>query len=235
LTRLRLVDDVAGVLEEAILSGRMRPGDRLVETGIGAELGVSRTTVREALLMLERRGLVLSKPRRGTFVTRLSRKEAGDLCATRALLEAYALTSSFASIDASVIGRLEDHLAEMSSCVLPDDLPRLVQIDIAFHTHLIAGADSPRVRELWTSLNGQMSVLFLTSLEHLQASIADVVALHRDLLDAIGSGDLARALQATIDHYVGDQNDAGSGGPGARIGEIVAAVTHHCAPPAHDG
>jgi len=61
-SRLRLVDDVHHSLQDAILSGRMRPGERLVEMWISEQLGVSRTTVREALLMLEHDGLVVSTP-----------------------------------------------------------------------------------------------------------------------------------------------------------------------------
>src|SRR5262245_59354157 len=61
-SRARLVDDVCQSLEEAILSGRIAPGERLREAWIAEQLGVSRTTIREALLMLERQGLVVTKP-----------------------------------------------------------------------------------------------------------------------------------------------------------------------------
>src|SRR5207248_6083930 len=105
-SRARLVDDVYRSLEEAILSGRMRPGERLVESWIAAHLEVSRTTVREALLMLERQGYVVSKPRRGTFVTRLAREEALDLCYNRALLESFAVRSGYARIGNRVITHL---------------------------------------------------------------------------------------------------------------------------------
>src|SRR5687768_16692374 len=109
-SRLRLVDDVSHSLEDAILAGRMRPGERLVETRLCAELGVSRTTLREALLMLQRRGLVRSEPRRGTFVTRLSRHEARDLCLARALLEAYAVTSGYDRLAGETFARLDELL-----------------------------------------------------------------------------------------------------------------------------
>src|ERR671929_1753007 len=89
-SRLRLVDEVCRSLEEAILSARIRPGERLVETAIADQLGVSRTTIREAFLMLQQRGLIQSTPRGGTFVTRLSREDALDLGYTRALLEGFA-------------------------------------------------------------------------------------------------------------------------------------------------
>jgi DNA-binding GntR family transcriptional regulator len=105
-SRLRLVDGVTHSLEDAILAGRMRPGERLIETKLCDELAVSRTTLREALLMLERRGLVRSEPRRGTFVTRLSREESMDLCATRAILEAYAVSIGFDHFDAAVFARV---------------------------------------------------------------------------------------------------------------------------------
>ena len=119
-SRLRLVDDVAHSLEDAILAGEMRPGERLIETRICAELGVSRTTLREALLMLERRGLVRSEPRRGTFVTRLSRNESRDLRLARALLEAYAVSAGYERLDEATFAQLDDLLDRMAACALPE-------------------------------------------------------------------------------------------------------------------
>ncbi len=202
-SRLRLVDGVAHSLEDAILAGRMRPGDRLIETKLCEELAVSRTTLREALLMLERRGLVRSEPRRGTFVTRLSHEESMDLCATRAILEAYAVVAGHEYFDDSVFARLDALLNDLASCNLPDDTPRVIQIDLAFHRLLINGCDSRRIRRLWSSLDGEMSALILTSIEHYHAGIDDLVSFHRVLLDAIRTGDPDVAREAVIVHYVG--------------------------------
>ncbi len=218
-SRLRLVDGVVHSLEDAILAGRMRPGERLVETKLCDELGVSRTTLREALLMLERRGLVRSEPRRGTFVTRLSREDSMDLCATRAILEAYAVTAGFARLDAAVFARMEALLADLASCRLPDDTPRLIQIDRAFHRLIIGASDSPRIRDLWASLDGEMSALILSSIEHHHAGIADVVAFHRALLDALRSGDPDVAREGVIVHYIGRDGD-GSGS----LAEMAALI-----------
>ena len=202
-SRLRLVDGVAHSLEDGILAGRMRPGERLIETKLCDELNVSRTTLREALLMLERRGLVRSEPRRGTFVTRLSREESMDLCATRAILEAYAVSIGFEQFDDAVFVRLEALLDDLATCNLPDDTPRVIQIDLAFHRLLIDGCDSRRIRELWSSLDGEMSALILSSIEHYHAGIDDLVAFHRVLLDAIRTGDPEVAREGVIVHYVG--------------------------------
>src|SRR5687768_7257440 len=228
-SRLRLVDDVSHSLEDAILAGRMRPGERLVETRLCAELGVSRTTLREALLMLQRRGLVRSEPRRGTFVTRLSRQESRDLCLARALLESYAVTSGFDCLDDEVFDQLDRYLDEMAACELPEETPRLIAIDRSFHTLLVRCTESIRIRELWAGLDGQMSALILTSLEHFHAGAADVADFHRALVHALRSGDPAVAREAVIHHYLGNDNDEGA--PDAEtlagIAEVIESLAHH--------
>jgi DNA-binding GntR family transcriptional regulator len=201
-SRSRLIDAVYHSLEEAILAGRMRPGERLVETWIAEQLQVSRTTVREALLMLEHEGYVVSKPRHGTFVARLAREDAQDLCYSRALLESFAVSSGYARIDDGLLAKLEDCIERMRACRLPDDVPTLIQIDLAFHRSLIELGSSRRLIELWSSLNGQIGALVLTSMENQQASIDDVADFHRVLLDALRSGDVHVAQQAVIQHYI---------------------------------
>ena len=205
---IRLVDDVAGSLEEAILAGQMRPGERLVEIPLCVELGVSRTTLREALLILQQRGLVRSEPRRGTFVTRLSREGALDLCRTRALLESYAVFVGYQKLGDDQFFRMQSLVNELGACDLPRDVPRLIQIDLEFHAMLASGVDSEGVHELWKSLNGRMSALILSSLEHHHADISDVAGFHQALLDAVRSGDPETARDAVIAHYVGVERDA---------------------------
>jgi DNA-binding GntR family transcriptional regulator len=201
-SRSRLVDDVYRSLEEAILSGRMRPGDRLVETWIAEQLNVSRTTVREALLMLERGGYAVSNPRRGMCVTRLAPEDSLDLRTMRALLESFAVSAGYARIDQALLDNLEHLYQLMRACRLPDDVPTLIQIDLAFHRPLADLAGSSRLVELWSSMNGQMGALILSSIERQHAGIADVAALHQRLIDALRSGDRAIAQAAVIEHYV---------------------------------
>jgi GntR family transcriptional regulator, rspAB operon transcriptional repressor len=201
-SRSRLIDAVYHSLEEAILAGRMRPGERLVEAWIAEQLQVSRTTVREALLMLEHEGYVVSKPRHGTFVTRLAREDAQDLCYSRALLESFAVSSGYARIDDTLFATLDSCVDRMRVCRLPDDVPALIQIDLAFHRSLIELGGSRRLIELWSSLNGQIGALVLTSMENQHASIDDVADFHRVLVEALRSGDAQVAQQAVIRHYV---------------------------------
>jgi DNA-binding GntR family transcriptional regulator len=199
---MRLVDDVLRSLEDAILSGEAAPGMRLVEGAIASQLSVSRTTVREALLMLERRGLVVSRPRGGTFVTRISRPDALDLGYTRALLESYAVTVGFERITESVLSRMDALVAEMGQCRLPNELPRLLRIDLAFHRQLVESAQMPRLLELWSSLDGQIGALYIRAIEEYQTGIEYVVTFHGTLVTAIRTGDPAIARHAVLEHYV---------------------------------
>lgn len=222
-SRARLVDDVRQSLEEGILSGQIKPGERLVETRICEQLGVSRTTVREALLMLERQGLVETRPRRGTFVTRLSRQDALDVGYARALLEGFGVRVGFSRIDGGLLRRLEACVASMGACRLPGDVPRLVALDQEFHRLLVETGGSRRIAELWESLSGQIRALYITTLEREDATIAYVVAFHRELLDALRSGDPQVAQAAIVRHYVREPD------PGDTQGDVIAAIIEQLA------
>ncbi len=200
--RERLVDGVRRSLEDAILAGQMRPGERLVEQRLSVELAVSRTTVREALLMLERQGLVMSVPRHGTFVTRLSPDDARDLCLVRGLIEGAAVGLRFPLRPETVV-ELIGYVREMEHGSLPASLPQLVELDIAFHRALVRDAGSPRLFEWWEGLNGQVRALYLTSLEERAVDMAGIVGMHTELVVALTGDDIEAARRATVLHYTG--------------------------------
>lgn len=200
--RARLIDDVCRILEESILSGKMRPGERLVEAWIAEQLQVSRTTVREALLMLDRQGLVESEPRRGTFVKRLSQQESFELGVARALIEGFAVRIGFANITEAMLTEMERYIDEMRVCRIPEDVPQLVRIDLALHQMLAESCRSPHIIELWSSLSGQVRAQYLTTLENDHVDTTYIVAFHQNLIAALRSGDAAIAQRAVISHYV---------------------------------
>lgn len=216
---IRLIDDVAHSIEDAILAGQMRPGERLIETRLCEELGVSRTTLREALLTLQRRGLVRNEPRRGTFVTRLSREDSRDLCKTRALLEAYAVSAGYERIKTEDFAAMQAIVNELEACEFPRDVPKVIQLDHAFHEHVMQAVDSPGIHELWAALNGKMSALILSSIEHHHAGSPDVAMFHQVLLDALQSGSVEIARDAIVAHYIGSGE-----GDNRSLHEIARAI-----------
>lgn len=220
--RARLVDDARQSLEEAILSGQIKPGERLVETWLAKQLDVSRTTVREALLMLERQGLVETRPRRGTFVARLSPQDSLDLGYARALLEGYAVRIGFDNIDAALLQRLEHLIDEMNTCRLPIDIPRLIQLDLDFHRLIVEICHSPRIIELWSNLSGQIRALFITTMENQHATVEYIVAFHRQLVADLRRGDPQIAQEAVLRHYVRNPDSGHNDSISSAINTIAA-------------
>ena len=199
----------AAVLEEAILCGDMRPGDRLPVAQIAEEFNVSLTTVHEALLMLENQGLVVNRPRQGAFCNAFVGPRRYELCQARALLESFAVTCGLDQIDANFIARLQALLEEMRACTLPQDLPNLIRIDLAIHEAIIELADSQRIFELWSGLSGQIGALIMRSTEQQASATSDIVGLHQELIDALTTGDMDLARRTIVHHYLRDRSEYG--------------------------
>src|SRR5262249_9474561 len=134
ISKRPLREDIHALLRERIVKGEIRPGNRLQDVQLAAELGVSRTPVREALLRLEREGLVESDPNRGFFAAPLSRKEFSKISPMVWALECLALASSDPPTPAQVQA-LRQINAEMAA-VTGDPLHRQ-ELDLRWHQTLL--------------------------------------------------------------------------------------------------
>ena len=198
----RHVDEVTRALEEEILSGELRAGDHLTVLPLAQRFSMSQSTIREALLMLERRGLVKTIPRRGAYITRLAEDEATELCRMRALIEGYAVTAGMGNVDVVCMAELEGIIHEMSLCQLPRNLPRLIQLDLAFHRRIAALSNSDTLLEVWSSLSGRIGALMIRSVEANRLEIDDVIQFHNEVLDAMATRNPRACCLAIINHYL---------------------------------
>src|SRR3954462_14359633 len=117
----RIVDQ----LKRVIIAGGLRPGDRVLETDLAEQLGVSRGPVREAFRQLEQEGLLVSYPHRGTFVATVPEDEIEEVYALRAHLEAYAARRVVAEHRDEALALLAALLEQMISAASAKDLPSL--------------------------------------------------------------------------------------------------------------
>lgn len=173
-----LRERVLEIVRQAILDFKLRPGQRLIERELIEQLGVSRTTVREVLARLAAEGLVTMIPQKGAIVSVLSFDEAADIYQMRALLEGLAVRRFIER------ARPED-LTELRRIV--DDLKRGAGEGMGaaeglatkddFYTVLLRGAQSPRLTDILTSLQGQVRMLRAMSLsaEHRLAEAAEEI------------------------------------------------------------
>lgn len=176
-------------LRDAIVSGRYRPGERLNESKIAREFGVSRIPVREALMQLQESGLVLNHERRGMFVTRLSEEDVQRINSLRVVLEAEALKLCRLRIGKRDAARLTDVVARMDVWTERTEMDAAA-LDLEFHRTLWEAAGNPYLTKTLDSL--VTSLFAHKALEYVSADLKRWrLHHHRALLDvALGNSDV---------------------------------------------
>lgn len=136
------------VIREAIIHGRLAPDQRLKEEELARELGMSRTPVREALLMLQSEGLVELSPRRGATVRSYAVDDLDDTYQLRAVLEGYAARRAATRISSEDVARLEESCARFDRLRAQDDVLDLVKENIFFHNVVLEASASDRLAQM---------------------------------------------------------------------------------------
>lgn len=190
-------------LRSAILNGVFEHGERLVESDIAAQLGVSRAPVREALSALEREGFVVGVPRRGYSVVEFTERDIDEIYSLRLLLEIGALRRAmdrFKEEDFAAMQRIVDQLGE--AAWQQNDPTKVVALDGAFHDFIIRKADHGRLYSVWDSMRLQTQLLIgVTSRTHYDDP-EQPRELHQRILDAVRNRDVGRSEVSLTEHIL---------------------------------
>ena len=146
-------------LRQAILEGRFLPGDRLYEQRLCDLMGVSRTSIREALRQLESEGLVTMLPNRGPVVTEITLQDAEDIYQVRELLEGLAAELFARRADAQAIEALDAAVGNLEECIRQRDDRTLLKKKNEFYEILFRGSRNLVLYTLLNSLLARVSVL----------------------------------------------------------------------------
>jgi DNA-binding GntR family transcriptional regulator len=136
------------VIRQAIVDGRLEPGQRLKEEELARELGISRTPIREALLILQSEGLVEAAPNRGATVRSHTAEDLDDLYQLRALLEGHAARRAAGRIGARDVAKLRRSCERFQKLDASRSLRELVRENMLFHQTILAAAESERLATL---------------------------------------------------------------------------------------
>lgn len=189
-------------MREAIISGILKPGERLMEIQLAEEMGVSRTPVREAIRKLELEGFVVMIPRKGAYVAGVSLKDMADVFEIRAALEGLA-----AGLAAERI--TEDELEQMERILLFDesqmDLDKFVESDTDFHALIYKASRNERLVQILGNLREHFQRFRSTSLA-VPGRIKIAIEEHRSIVEALGSHNIAEAQELASAHIANAEN-----------------------------
>ena len=153
---LPLRDVVFNTLRKAILTGTLKPGERLMEVHLANKLGVSRTPIREAIRKLELEGLVIMIPRRGAEVAQITEKSLKDVLEVRRALDALSVELACDRITEEELGTLKKACDDFETAVREKDVSVIAKADVALHDIIVKATGNQRLQQLVNNLAEQM-------------------------------------------------------------------------------
>ncbi|MCM1387918.1 MAG: GntR family transcriptional regulator [Bacillus sp. (in: Bacteria)] len=199
---LPLRDVVFNTLRKAILTGELKPGERLMEIHLANQLGVSRTPIREAIRKLELEGLVIMIPRRGAEVAQITEKSLKDVLEVRRALDALCAELACDRITEEGKRQLQKACNEFEKATVTKDATIIAQADVALHDIIVAATGNERLIQLVNNLSEQM---YRYRFEYIKDEDKHnhLVKEHRMIYDSIVRHDkegAARAAKLHIDN-----------------------------------
>jgi DNA-binding GntR family transcriptional regulator len=186
-----IAEQLVRELRSLILSGELRPGERLVEERLTEQFGVSRPPLREALRILQRDGLIQTVPRRGSVVAQLNADDVREIYSLRWALERLAIELGVPVTDDARLTPLEVALNSMTAAAEHGDPSALLEANSQFHLGLCALPGHRRLLQCYESLSLQLRqcmALNLSFRRELYGNPVETVRRHSRLLDLIRAG-----------------------------------------------
>jgi DNA-binding GntR family transcriptional regulator len=198
---------VAEILTQAILEGRFKGGDQLVENDLQAHFGISRSPLREALRELEKKGLVVLVPRKGTFVKRITRKDVEENFPVRAALEGLAAKLALANMTEDARQRMSRALEKMRTAVRTRDTKLFYTHHLDFHETFIERSGNDALIALLKNLRMQ-SIWHRFSYRYYQEDLQKSFKVHRQILALyLKKNTSAEKLGALVERHINVARD----------------------------
>jgi DNA-binding GntR family transcriptional regulator len=179
-----LGDQIAVILTEAILEGKLKGGDRLIEVELQKHFGISRSPLREAFRNLEKKGLVTIIPRKGTFVKRITRRDIEENLPVRATLEGLAARETHKRMTDKILSEMSRTLSKMENAAVGGDTRTYWKHHLLFHDHFINASGNEVLINILKTLRIH-SLWHRFSYRYYQEDLQKSLAVHRDILNLL--------------------------------------------------
>jgi DNA-binding GntR family transcriptional regulator len=192
-------------LREAIISGVLKPGERLMEIQLAEEMGVSRTPIREAIRKLELEGFVVMIPRKGAYVAGISLKDIADVFEIRAALEALAASLAAERITEEELEQMERLLVRKAELTEANDLDSIVEVDTDFHAILFKASRNEKLGQILNNLREQIQRFRAVSLA-MPGRMKEALEEHRKIVEALSERNVALVASLAAEHIENAEN-----------------------------
>jgi DNA-binding GntR family transcriptional regulator len=196
----------AQALREAIITGELKGGDRILEQKWAARLGIGQPTLREGLKELEHQGLLIKYPQRGTYVTQLSPTDYRGILEVRIPLEAIAISRAAVRLTPEAERELSGYVAEMAGSGREMELARFHDSDVAFHRRIWTLANNDFLKATLETITFRLFIFSVVGrwpqAPNAQAERLAAVQQHLSILEGLRTRNAARARAAFIHHTV---------------------------------
>lgn len=197
----RIQDLVFITLRDEILSGKLKPDEKLNTNQLAKRLGVSRTPIREALNRLISVGLVQTIPHRGIYIRKLSIDEIIELYYIRAALEGIAARLAVRNLTEEETNRLLQYCDEMEAQQRAGNYQKFLEINYMFHQTIYKATQSPQLQDLLFQYYSRSEQYRTLGLE-LPGRYKEIFDEHRQFVAALASGDMEKAEDCAREHYL---------------------------------
>lgn len=196
--------DVETQLREAILDGRLKPGESLAEAQLATQFGVSRASIRQAKFQLAQEGLLEFDSRGTASVRVLTPADVDEIVEFREVLDAAAIRLACLRLSDRVVAKLNRYIEQTEAA---QHLAQITILDIDFHEEIIRSANNSRLFSAWLLLRPQLQ-FWLASMHRLHDAVitgtrSETVQSHRELVEALRSGDADRCERLARHHACG--------------------------------
>lgn len=196
---LPLRDVVFNTLREAILKGDLKPGERLMELQLAAQLGVSRTPIREAIRMLEQEGLAVTVPRKGAEVAKMTLKGMEDVLEIREALDILACQLACVRITEEQLALLEEKKKAFEDSLKSGNVREIAETDVAFHDVIYEATNNPKLVNMLNNLREQ---IYRYRVEYLkkEENYPKLITEHNAIFDALSNHSQEAATTSIREH-----------------------------------
>ena len=192
-------EEICDYIKESILSGELKPGDRIVETRCAKELGVSQSPVREAIRELEIIGLVENRPFQGCYVKEHTIKDVKDSYKVRISLETLGMKYAVECITDEQLKEIYDVMKEMETAAKNHEFDLYIRLDTLFHQKIIEVSQNTMLLRLWSQCNVR-EWTYIATRKLSDSGLENLAVRHEAIYAALADRNERKALKAVSTH-----------------------------------